>query len=387
MPHHKDAALVSVIIPTYNYGSFLPATIRNILETDYPSKEIIVIDDGSTDDTPDVVKPYLGQVKYIRQDNAGLSGARNTGIAHVAGDYVLFLDSDDLIGESSITDRVRFLEENTEYDIAVCSNYLFSEQDGSGRVIKNGRWIVPKRNLTTHLFHFNIAPPNAFLLRKHVVDEVGLFDVSLKACEDYDYWLRCIKKSFKIGYSRGVVYYRRHASSMSANLTRQWHYDLLMHEKIAEYFPGLMVPADNSADMVSIRLAYVSGCAITLSRATEREAELEGSVLQLTRNELTRLVDELPSASMTTLSWFYSLKLFNIDAAVFHDEELSDRINQVKLVLKRMAVTSRPEISALLSLARDFVSFRPAHIAPLMKMEMLRRIRTLYRVAKSRYLA
>src|ERR1700722_11358410 len=103
---------VSVIIPTYNYGSFLADCVKSVLRQSEKSIEIIIVDDGSTDSTPDVVKPFTGKVKYIFQENKGLSSARNTGLKHASGDLVQFLDSDDLLGIDAIAAKANFLRQN-----------------------------------------------------------------------------------------------------------------------------------------------------------------------------------------------------------------------------------------------------------------------------------
>ena len=101
---------ISVLIPTYNYSQFLLDAVKSVLAQDVPDVEIIVVDDGSTDNTSDIIKPYTDRVQYIYQENAGLSAARNTGIRNSTGEFILFLDADDVLGTEAIASQVALNE-------------------------------------------------------------------------------------------------------------------------------------------------------------------------------------------------------------------------------------------------------------------------------------
>ena len=105
-----DETLVSVVIPTYNYAHFVTGAVESALAQTYPDREVIVVDDGSTDDTRDRLAPFEGRIRYIHQENQGLSAARNTGIRAARGALVAFLDSDDLWHPEKLAVQARYLE-------------------------------------------------------------------------------------------------------------------------------------------------------------------------------------------------------------------------------------------------------------------------------------
>ena len=223
---------VSVIIPTYNYARFLNNCINSVITQSYENTEIIVVDDGSTDNTREVISVFGNRINYIYQENQGLSSARNTGLLNAGGEYIQFLDSDDILHKDAIKERVLFLEKNPEVSIAVCRNKEFSDTDKNGNPIINGHWKLPEENLDIHLCYLNIAPPHAFLIRRKVAQDVGTFDKGLKACEDYDYWLRSLLKGHVPVYCpRGLVYYRKHPESMSSLSVSQLNYDIILNKR------------------------------------------------------------------------------------------------------------------------------------------------------------
>jgi glycosyltransferase involved in cell wall biosynthesis len=262
----EQKSLVSVIIPTYNYGSFLAECVNSVFRQSEKNIEIIIVDDGSTDNTSDVVKAFKGRVKYIFQENKGLSAARNTGLKYASGDFVQLLDSDDLLGINAIAAKANFLRQNPDVSIAVSSpNHLFSSLSADGEPIITGDWHLYRSNLDIHLAYFNIAPIHAFLVRRTAVERVGYFDESLEACEDYDYWLRAAALGYVPHYcGEGMaVYYRRHPTSMSSNLRKQYHHDALLHHVVLK-----VLFSDRKIQISQNHwLAFFAGLLTTLMRA------------------------------------------------------------------------------------------------------------------------
>src|SRR5690606_13459543 len=123
MPQEKDLtkqALISVIIPCYNYGHFLAKTLGSLMSQTYPHWECIVVDDGSTDNTQQVTERFVindPRFRYIFQENSGVSAAKNTGIRNSKGDYIQFLDSDDLIENKKFEHQIAFMKQHAEVDI------------------------------------------------------------------------------------------------------------------------------------------------------------------------------------------------------------------------------------------------------------------------------
>jgi len=178
---------VSVIIPTYNRGWILREAIDSVLSQKFSDYELIVVDDGSTDDTRIILDSYGQDIIVLRQPNQGVSAARNRGIAESCAQLISFLDSDDLWLPQKLARQVAFFQTNP--DVLICQ----TEETW----VRNGVRVNPKkrhRKLSGMIFEPSLAlclvSPSAVMIRKPLFDTVGLFDESLPACEDYDLWLR-----------------------------------------------------------------------------------------------------------------------------------------------------------------------------------------------------
>ncbi len=178
---------VSVIIPSYNRGWILKEAIDSVLVQDYKHFELIIIDDGSTDNTRDILKTYGGQIKTITQSNKGVSAARNAGIASSTGSLIAFLDSDDLWLPKKLSRQVEFFISNP--DAVICQTEEIW--------IRNGKRVNPKikhKKISGDIFEPSLSlcliSPSAVMIKKSLFDDVGIFDEELFACEDYDLWLR-----------------------------------------------------------------------------------------------------------------------------------------------------------------------------------------------------
>ena len=178
---------VSVIIPTYNRGWILGEAIDSVLSQKFSDYELIVVDDGSTDDTRIILDSYGQDIIVLRQPNQGVSAARNRGVAESCAQLISFLDSDDLWLPQKLARQVAFFQTNP--DVLICQ----TEETW----VRNGVRVNPKkrhRKLSGMIFEPSLAlclvSPSAVMIRKPLFDTVGLFDESLPACEDYDLWLR-----------------------------------------------------------------------------------------------------------------------------------------------------------------------------------------------------
>ncbi|NVM57275.1 MAG: glycosyltransferase family 2 protein [Desulfobacterales bacterium] len=177
---------VSVIIPTYNRARFLKEAICSVLAQDFHDFELIVVDDGSTDDSPQLLGSYP-KIRIVRQDRRGVSAARNAGIARAPGRFVAFLDSDDLWLPGKLSAQVAFFE--THPTALICQ----TEEVW----IRNGIRVNPKKQHKKHSgmifgpsLELCLVSPSAVMMQRRLLDEVGGFDETLPACEDYDLWLR-----------------------------------------------------------------------------------------------------------------------------------------------------------------------------------------------------
>ncbi len=217
---HADALAreVSVVIPNYNQTRYLPGAIRSVLGQTRRPLEILVVDDGSTDDCRGVVAAFGDDVRYIFQSNQGLAGARNTGIRAARGSLIALLDADDEW-------QPDFLEVMTSLarDVPRAAAYYCAAQaiDVTGRRLPQvyGRPRGPADRLRWRLLRANFLICSAMILRRDAVVGAGLFDATLRSCEDWDLWLRLLRNHPFVGLDRTLALYRLHDASLSADVT------------------------------------------------------------------------------------------------------------------------------------------------------------------------
>jgi glycosyltransferase involved in cell wall biosynthesis len=178
---------VSVIIPSYNRKWILREAIDSVLTQDFTDFELIVVDDGSTDGTHASISDYGAAIRYIHQENRGVSAARNTGIRAARGELIALLDSDDTWLPGKLKAQADFFR--THPDACICQTEEIWIRNGvrvnPGKRHRKASGMIFERSLTLCL-----VSPSAVMMRKCLLDGVGVFDESLPACEDYDLWLR-----------------------------------------------------------------------------------------------------------------------------------------------------------------------------------------------------
>ena len=178
---------VSVIIPTYNRSWVIKEAIDSVLAQDYKDFELIVVDDGSTDHTSEVLDSYRNDIKVFSQKNKGVSAARNRGIAEASGKFIAFLDSDDLWLPQKLTVQIEFF--NQTPDALICQTEEVWIRNGL-RVNPRKRHKKPSGMIFKPSLELCLVSPSAVMIRRSLFDRVGGFDEALPACEDYDLWLR-----------------------------------------------------------------------------------------------------------------------------------------------------------------------------------------------------
>jgi len=178
---------ISVIIPTYNRASTLPRAIDSVLAQSRAADEIIVVDDGSTDETQQIIEERYPQIKFISQNNKGVSAARNVGIKNVQGNLICLLDSDDSWQERKLEKQIQVLTENPEYLICHTNETWYRD----GKILNQAKKHEKRGgHIFQHCLPLCAISPSSVMIHKKLFDEVGLFDEDLPACEDYDMWLR-----------------------------------------------------------------------------------------------------------------------------------------------------------------------------------------------------
>ncbi|NNF98933.1 MAG: glycosyltransferase [Desulfobacteraceae bacterium] len=187
MKKEEAPPMVSVIIPTHNRGWILPEAVDSVLNQTCREFELIVVDDGSTDDTARILTGYGTDISIIHQENRGVSAARNRGIHSSRGEYIAFLDSDDLWLPEKLAVQLAYFNDHPQYHICQTEEIW----------IRKGVRVNPKKRhkkLSGMIFEkclpLCLVSPSAVMMRHSLFDDIGVFDESLPACEDYDLWLR-----------------------------------------------------------------------------------------------------------------------------------------------------------------------------------------------------
>lgn len=190
---------VSVIIPTYNRRDLLPRALDSVLAQTVPVDEIIVIDDGSTDGTDDMLRARCGdRVRYVWQPNAGVSAARNHGLRLAQGRYLALLDSDDLWLPTKTELQVAFLDTHPDFGMVVCdvervdSDYRHIDVFRRRDTLREDGWVL------RWVLHNPALAPASVLMRREVVEQLGGFDEGLRTAEDLEFHLR-VARHWKIG--------------------------------------------------------------------------------------------------------------------------------------------------------------------------------------------
>jgi perosamine synthetase len=229
---------VSVVIPTFNSADTLGEAVASVLAQTYTDFEILVVDDGSTDRTEDVVRRFGDRVRYFKQENQGVSSARNAGIERSRGLYIAFLDSDDLWRSEKLAEEVALLEADPELGLVYCDWAVVSGETVVQKSYHQG--LRPARG-----YVFNELVQRGFILtsgvvvRRECLDDVGRFDKSLRVAEDYDLWLR-ISYRWKVELvDKRLFTKRKWDGSLSCRLAETATNRVLLFQRILSELPDL----------------------------------------------------------------------------------------------------------------------------------------------------
>ena len=239
---------ISVIIPTWNRADRLADAIESVFNQSVAVHEVIVVDDGSTDNTREMIARRYGDIRYIYQENRGVSSARNTGIKAASGEWIALLDSDD----RWLPDK---LEQQQEL-IRAHPGYILCHSDEIW--IRNGRRVNAMKKhakqggrIFRHCLPLCAISPSAAMIQRDIFSDMGLFDESLPACEDYDLWLR-ICAVYPVLYvdRQLVVKYGGHEDQLSR---RYWGMDRFRIQSLEKILAsGILEPQDHAAALATL---------------------------------------------------------------------------------------------------------------------------------------
>ena len=285
MNRRKKMPVVSVIIPTYNRGWAIRDAVDSVLDQDFSNYELIVIDDGSTDNTIPILDTYRDRIVVLYQENKGVSAARNRGIAAASGQFIAFLDSDDIWLQKKLARQIDFFKSNP--DALICQ---------TGEIwIRNGVRVNPKhhhKKLSGRIFEPSLSlclvTPSAVMMKRGLFETVGLFDEELPVCEDYDLWLR-ISRWCPI-YLVDIPLVKKRGGH-SDQLSRKWGLDKYRIESLTKIIKSNLLSTDQQRTATSVLKEkcsiYAGGC---LKRGREDEAIHYLSIMEVYRPGLSTAV-------------------------------------------------------------------------------------------------
>ncbi len=264
---------VSAIIPTYNRAAILPRALESVFAQAGVSFEVIVVDDGSTDDTADKLKN--AEIQYFYQPNRGPAAARNLGISKAKGKFIAFLDSDDEWLPGKLAAQLQYFTDHP--DSLICQTEEIW--------IRNGKRVNPMKKhkkeegwIFERSLELCLVSPSAVMMRREFFDRVGLFDEMLPACEDYDLWLRASAR-FPIGLIEKpfVVRYGGHADQRSREFPAMDRFRIQSIRKILE--SGLLNPEQKKAAARTLAKKSEIVRLGALKRGKIKEAEFYGQAV------------------------------------------------------------------------------------------------------------
>ena len=236
----NDFPKVSVIIPLYNREDFIAQAVQSVLDQTYKNIELIVVDDGSTDSSREVLKKFGGKIRileHLGHVNKGQSAAINLGLRFSEGKYVAILDSDDLFAPEKIQFQIEFLGKNPDIGVVYTNGQAINEEGKFLYQIYDRSHNVPEGPEAVLLSSWFNVPSNA-LVERSVFDEVGEFDESMRSAQDHDMAVR-LAETTKIGFLPEVLWsYRKHAVSQSGmHAARRWKIGFKILEKAKKRYP------------------------------------------------------------------------------------------------------------------------------------------------------
>ena len=182
--------LVSVVIPTFNCAKYLSESVGSAVGQTFAEKEIIVVDDGSTDNTKEVLAPFRDRIIYMYQDNCGASSARNRGVGHSRGKYVAFLDADDIWLPEKLKKQVDFFERQPKNVKLTYTDWKFFFDPPDWNTSRTLKISAYEGEVTRQLFCHDFIPTPTVMIEKDFLTSLGPFDSGFTVAEDYDMWLR-----------------------------------------------------------------------------------------------------------------------------------------------------------------------------------------------------
>jgi len=262
--YSETRVIVSVIIPAYNAAKYIGEALRSVANQTFTSHEVIVINDGSpdTEELESQLKDYPANLSYLKQENRGAAAARNAGLRVASGEFVAFLDADDVWLPNFLENQMEFLKKS-EADAVYADALSFGQSPLAGRTFME---VQPSHGEVTpeNLLAFKVTViTSTVLVRRAAVVDVGLFDETIRRGHDFDLWFRLVKRGFRFAYHRQVLAHRRILdNSLSGNEISQLERTLSVFDAIksrGELTAGESEAIRINSDRTVARLAVERG--------------------------------------------------------------------------------------------------------------------------------
>jgi len=238
----NPAPVVTIVMPAYNAARYIGETLDSVLEQTFTDYEVIVVNDGSSDtvELEQALKPYMSRIRYINQENLGAGAARNEGLRAAQGEFIAFLDADDLWLPSYLEEQLKFLSEN-DFDLVCADAMHFGDTPLAGKTYMETYMetapAVGQVSLLGLVSAEQSLITSGIVARRDPIIEVGLFDEGLRNSQDFDLWLRLLSHGFQLAYQRQLlVRYRYHENSLSGDKVNRTARQLRVYDKIENSF-------------------------------------------------------------------------------------------------------------------------------------------------------
>jgi glycosyltransferase involved in cell wall biosynthesis len=330
--------LVSVVIPAFNCDRYIVQAIESVFSQTYSNVEIIVVDDGSTDQTQHTLKPYLDRIRYIHQQNQGVSAARNRGIEKASGEFIAFLDADDFFLPDKLADQVACFEAKPSLGVVSTGWYMVDEQ-GKEIIAEHKPWLgLPHLNLETWLLWRPVLPSALMLRRKWL--ETNQFDTRLRYAEDAELLIRLALMGCESAWLEKLsLGYRKHPSSATShqNVLKQAESFDAIYE---DFFAQLGLPNSISKLEKSARYNYL----VWLSWRFYQTSQLTKMSEYLRR----ALLYSPYSASATLTNWVQSFSDYALGSGEELDAHALSNLLEWKQLTNAVLTLKKPKVSVVI---------------------------------------
>lgn len=286
-------------MPVYNRTQFINEAIHSLLNQEYGNIEVIIIDDGTEIDIENFIKKkcFSNKIKFFHKSHTGLSDSLNEGICRASGEYLVFLDDDDLLHPLMILTCIN-IAQNTNVDMVAVGYEYFKGSKNSFQAINHQPIITDIPDILSQLTSKNLFPVNTILIRKNIIESVGAFDTQMNSCMDWDLWLRIIARGAKLAIIKeNLSFIRIHGNNMSKNesLMHEGRLEVLRHAE--QYMTSKQKRNINLKQKITMRM-LVAGWYILLYKSP-----IEGRKI-ISSAALKNILLFIPSVTLLCISFF-----------------------------------------------------------------------------------